>query len=773
MRQRLSLDGPWTLTFMPEGQESAEPAQHPDALAGMAARTIPATVPGTVEQALREAGLIADPFNDRHAFDLRPYEFYAWWFQRSFTVPPSLQGARYVLVFHGLDTIATVWLNGRELGHAANMLIPHRFDVTALLRREGENHLVVRLGSAVNAARRYPYPPVLHTSEDRLESVWLRKAPHMYGWDIMPRLVSAGLWRSVEVEALPATRLDGLYFWTAALSDPSPRLGVHVQVDTESADLDELSVQLTGVCGDHTFRETIPLEFVSTQTTIAIPDGRLWWPRDYGEPALYTIRAELLQRGTVCDTRTERIGLRQVQLERTQIGGTEGRFLFRVNGVPVQISGSNWVPLDALHSRDAARYDAALDLATDVNCRMLRCWGGNVYEDDRFFELCDERGILVWQDFAFACARYPQSDDFAAVVAEEARSVITRLRNHPCLAVWCGDNECDQAWLHGELQPDHNRLTREVLPRAVQTHDPHRPFVPSSPYAVPSVVASRSWDSAPEQHLWGPRNYFKSAFYSQNTANFIGEIGYHGCPNPGSLRRFLPAEHLWPWDNSSWRAHAVDHWHTRRRLYDRNELMVKQVHEFFGAVPSTLEEFTLASQIVQAEAVKFFIEHARQRWPVCSGLLWWNLIDGWPQISDAVVDYYFGKKLAYYYIRRVQQPLCVLAAEPEDWDLPLLVGNVGPEERRGRYRVRDVESGTEVLAGAFVATPNGNTRLGRLPLSRGDHRLFLLEWESEGRRGGNHYLAGSPPFSCDRYRETWLPHLAPLPPALPLAEIGR
>jgi len=222
------------------------------------------------------------------------------------------------------------------------MLIPHRFDVSALLRRDSENRLVVRLGSALNAARQYSYPPLLSSVEDRLESLWIRKAPHMYGWDITPRIVSAGLWRGVEVEAIPSTHLESLYFWTDALDAAGPHLGVQVHAGSESAGVDGLELRLTGTCGDHSFQQTLPLEFVSTQTSFPIPDGRLWWPRDYGEPALYTVRAELLEHGIVRDTRVERIGLRQARLERTEIGGPEGQFLFRINGVPIQITGSNW-----------------------------------------------------------------------------------------------------------------------------------------------------------------------------------------------------------------------------------------------------------------------------------------------------------------------------------------------------------------------------------------------------------------------------------------------
>jgi beta-mannosidase len=677
-------------------------------------------------------------------------------------------------VFDGLDTIATVWLNGQEVGQSDNMLISHRFDITDQLRHDGENALVVRLGSALREAQRYEYPPGLLSPDDRPESLWIRKAPHMYGWDILPRIVSAGIWRSVRLEAIPAVHIEDLYFWTDGITLDDPRLGVHIRASGTPHDFDTLSLRLRGVCGDSHFDHTQPLEFPQGRFVVTVPNGRLWWPRDYGDPWLYDVEAELLVGDAVVDRRTQRIGLRELRLDRTEAGGPDGRFRFVINGTSIQISGSNWVPLDAVHSRDIERVDAALALAADVNCRMLRGWGGNVYESDRFYDLCDEYGILVWQDFAFACARYPQTDEFAARVAREAASVITRLRNHASLAVWCGDNECDDNWVVGELRPEMNRLTREVLPRAVRTYDPYRPFVPSSPYIAPGITLNPTYSTQlPEQHLWGPRASFKSPFYSQHTAHFIGETGYHGCPSPSSLARFIPAEQLWPWDNPSWRAHAVEHWRRQRRDYDRNELMVNQVREFFGEVPATLAEFAMASQIVQAEALKFFIEHARLLWPSCSGILWWNLIDGWPQLSDAVVDYYFSKKLAYFYIRRMQQPLCLLMDEPDGWESTLSIGNVGRRERQGHYRVWDASDGSEILAGIFAAAANTNTVLGQVRASLGVPRLLIMEWESDDVHGASHYLMGNAPFDFARYRDRWLPKLAALHAGFSLAEIAR
>ena len=410
----------------------------------------------------------------------------------------------------------------------------------------------------------------------------------------------------------------------------------------------------------------------------------------------------------------------------------QSHFLFYVNGEPIQVHGTNWVPLDAFHSGDAERLEPAIALADDLGCNMIRCWGGNVYESERFFDLCDEKGILVWQDFAFACCRYPQEADFLARVRAEAEAVVKRLRNHAALAIWCGDNEIDMAYLSEGISPEHNRLTREVLPQVLQRLDPFRAFVPSSPYTPPAVVQHPDpWRATPEQHLWGPRGYFKSPFYIQHSAHFIGEIGYHGCPNVESIRRFISPEQVWPWqDNDEWQVHAVYHWNHHAIDRDRIQLMANQVRELFGCIPEDLETFALASQITQAEAKKFFIESTRARKWGTSGLLWWNVIDGWPQFSDAVVDYYFGKKLAYHYIWRSQRPVLVMLGEPGSGKyLPVIACNDTRQPAEVRFRVWDAESGETVAEGNIHLPPNQTWQAARIRTHASDQRLFLIEWE--------------------------------------------
>jgi beta-mannosidase len=614
----------------------------------------------------------------------------------------------------------------------------------------------------------------------------------------MPRAVSAGIWRSIRLEERPADAIEQLYFWTESVGPAGAVLGMRFQFRAAVRSLaSNLALRCRGalVGGEHTFEHVHPVEFVAGGCHINVPGVRLWWPHGYGEANLYDVTVQLLRDDQVIAERRERVGVRKLEVRRTADAppampprasaedgarvdvpmDPAGHFQFVVNGEPIMVKGSNWVPLDAYHSRDAGRMARALDLFADLGCNMVRCWGGNVYEDHVFFERCDALGLLVWQDFAFACCRYPQTDDFLAQVRREAETIVEKIRNHPSLALWCGDNEVDQAYVSSGLSPEQNRLTREVLPQVVHRCDPHRAYVPSSPYIGPTTAhAPEPFAAAPEQHLWGPRGYYKSPFYTDHRAAFIGEIGYHGCPNVSTIRQFISPEHLWPWQaNPEWQAHAVYHWlagDTMER--DRIALMANQVREMFGGIPDALAEFALASQVVQAEAVKFFIESTRQRKWQTSGILWWNVIDGWPQFSDAVVDYYYAPKLAYHYIRRVQPPICVMVGEPGSGKyLPVIVGNDSLRDADVRYLVW--EAGGETLAQGTLHVPaNQNRQAARIRHYASDHRLLLVEWQVNGEVFGNHALIGWPPFSLTQYR-AWLTHIAALPRAFDAEAVAQ
>ena len=254
-----------------------------------------------------------------------------------------------------------------------------------------------------------------------------------------------------------------------------------------------------------------------------------------------------------------------------------------------------------------------------------------------------------------------------------------------------------------------------------------------------------------EDHLWGPRDYYKSDFYANNLARFVSETGYHGCPSLDSLKKFITPEKVWPYgpDNDEWILHSSD----QSGNPDRMMLMERQVRQLFGEVPTDPENYILASQISQAEAKKFFIERMRVLRPRTTGIIWWNLLDGWPQTSDAIVDYYFDKKLAYSYVKRSQVPFILAAGELSNWHLPLYASNDTLTDYTGHYKVTDTQTGEVIKEGDFTAKANCPTLIDQIPVYYSEQKILIFEWEANGETGRNHYLCGFPPFSLAKYKE--------------------
>ena len=767
----ISLNGPWTLYYFPQGKYQIT---NPDQLKKLGLSPIEATVPGDAPLDLsRQGALPADLFFGENLRKLQPYELYEWWYQREFPTPAGVAGRRLELRFHAVDCLANYWLNGKKLGETADAMVEQSFDVTGRLNSAGPNQLTVRLGSPIveAAGKRYDPAYTIVAGKTNQEAIWIRRPAHSYGWDIMPRAVSAGLWRPVELVVHAEQEITDMYFTTLSAQPGRARLAISYELATDLALLPQLRLRVQGRCGESMFTYTHKVQFTAGRFEVEVPNPKLWWPRGYGDPNLYQVTTQLLQDDKVIASRDDTVGIRKLELIRTETTSLEkpGQFLFKVNGVPILIKGSNWVPGDAFHSRDAARYEKILALFIDLGCNFLRSWGGNVYEDNAFFDICDRNGIMVWQDFSMACAIYPQTPEFLEVMRQEAISVVRKLRNHPSLALWSGDNEVDMFYQFSGLDPAHNKITREILPQVVFQDDPYRPYLPSSPYMSPEVIATGNLKLMPEDHLWGPRDYFKSPFYTEHTAHFVSEIGYHGCPGLSSIKRFIDPQHLWPaTDNPQWVLHSTDWTGNPGRI----KLMFNQVQELFGAVPDNIEDFILASQISQAEATKFFVEMTRlDKWR-STGVVWWNVMDGWPQFSDAIVDYYFNKKLAYYYLRRVQEPICVMVDEPRNWRCRVVVGDDSRQDAAGHYRVWDADSGQTLLEGDYAVKANENLEVGQIPVFHSGKRLFLIEWTANGKKYANHYLQGTPPYSLSQYK-VWLSKIAALEDGFDAAGIGK
>ena len=737
--------------------------------------TIEAVVPGNVELDLMRAGELPDITVGNNIYALRKYEAYQWWYRRSFATPAREAGQRVELVFEGIDCIADVFVNGARAGHADNMFIAHRFDVTDYLRRDASNDLAVRIDSAVLEGRKHRPAPREHASRGNWESLSIRKAPHGYGWDIMPRVVSAGLWRGVYLEVVNPTRWSSVYWATQRIDAARRTARVLCDWDfaTDRCSVDDLRVRIAlRRNGQTAFEREYPVVGTHGRAWIDLKGADLWWPRGMGEAALYDATIELLDpAGTVLDVHSNRLGVRTIELRRTDITEPDnpGEFVFVVNHEKVFVKGTNWVPLDALHSRDAQHLAAAFDMIVDLNCNMIRCWGGNVYEDHAFFDLCDANGVMVWQDFAMACAIYPETGDFLRAIRLEAEAVVTKLRNHASLTLWSGNNEIDEAfqWCGIGLDPNTDRISREVLPEVARRLDPFRPYLPSSPYRGPELIRRHGEKRLePETHLWGPRTDFKGAFYTESLAHFVSETGYHGCPDPRSLRQMMDPEFVWPWqDNDQWLTKAVRPQPTDTNYNYRIPLMATQIQYLFQTVPDNLDDYARASQISQAEALKFFIERMRAgerrrtgKWRR-TGILWWNLRDGWPIISDAIVDYYNRKKLAYGYVRRVQTDVCVICGEATEGAHPIIVVNDTRQPVHGRLKVSDADTGRTLLETDFAVEPNGTAKAGAVAQATSP-AMWLLDWTLDGgASGANHYLAGPRPFSLRDYRR-WLGKLS-------------
>lgn len=783
----------WSLYY---GVQDQNAPQTPNELLKSKFKNISATVPGNVEIDLEREGIIEDPMIGTNVYDLRKYETYAWWYTRKFDEPKLENGERVELVFDGIDCIADIWLNNQLIASIDNMLVEHHYDVTDVLK--DKNTLYVHIKSTELEARNHLRNNFGVRYDQLGEAAAIRKAPHMFGWDIMPRLMSAGIWKDVKLEIIPETYFSSVYWVTKGVDVDLKKASMYIdwQFQTDKLLIDDLTISFElERDGNYILKREIPVTTTIAREPIwALEDVDLWWPRGFGEQALYNASIKIKDaNGTVIAENAQKIGIKTSKLILTPINTNDnpGDFHFEVNGEYIFIKGTNWVPLDALHSRDINHVDEAVGWLADLNVNMIRMWGGNVYESERFYNLCDENGIMVWHDFIFGCTTYPQNNEFKNKVKIEADKVIRRLRNHASIVLWAGNNENDVSldWggAQSHIDPNTDVISRQVLPLAVREWDPETPYLPSSPFISEEVfkIHNRiSQDLSPEMHLWGPRGFYKAPFYTENNAKFVSEIGYHGAPNMESLKKMMTPENVYPWEkeakasqedvvtvigevkkaetlvwNEEWQAKATMSSPNAYTNKERNFLMVNQIREVFGECPTELEDFVTASQIVQAEAKKYFIEFWRMNKGQRNGILWWNLRDGWPIVSDAIIDYYGGKKLAYKYIKNVQTDVCVMVGDIREGNTghPVVLVNDTRNKQKVEINIEDKDSGRTILSRIVEVEANGKLKVDELP-KVDKNELWIINYKVDGKTYNNHYLAYQPHIDLEVYLK-WLPFL--------------
>ncbi len=719
-------------------------------------------IPGDVHRALMASGRIEDPFYDRNEGKCAWVEEREWWYRLSFDGPlePLRTDERLLLVMHGLDTFATIWLNGEELGRHRNMFREAVFDVSGRVRAGEPNTLALCFERPLDHAS----PGAPYQWGRNPERAAMRKAQFGFGWDWAPRLPTIGIWRPVELRRERRAAIRGVHFYTLEIERLGNRAMVAVRVEVERFATDgPLSATIAlapAPRGEPVAEQVIALEgdVLSATAYLSVDAPRLWWTHDLGEPALYDLRVSLGDSTYLAHHRS-RVGIRTLGLDQSPDPAERGTRFFRfvLNGVPIFARGANWVPAESfVGAIEKERYEELLGAAREANMNMLRVWGGGIYEHDAFYDLCDEKGLLVWQDFMFACATYPEEPpQFVAEVDAEARYQVRRLRGHPCLALWCGNNE--NQWLHDRAfwhDPDAkvpgSLFYDEVLPRAVAELDGRTPYWPGSPYGG-SDHNAREEGNVHDWEVWHgnfPRRFGERprtdptpenvSFlrYAEDTGRFISEFGMHAAPVYETLRRVIPPEQLYHHSPS------MDH-HNKDDPKNKGDNLMLAV----TGLPEGLEEYIDFSMIAQAEGLKFGIEHFRRRKPHCSGTLFWQLNDCWPVLGWSVLDYYGFAKAGYYYVRRAYAPVLASFKELEGGGVELWITNDTLGEVEGNVTVR-----LRTFAGAIVweenfrahAAANSSRPIGRWEkgeLGGGPDRYLSVRSANGAFRSNRHFFA--------------------------------
>ena len=611
--------------------------------------TLSATVPGCVHTDLLAADLIPDPYHGTNELDLQWIGENEWRYGCTFEVPAEiLTQAHLELVCEGLDTVASVELNGHLIGRAEDMHIAYRFDAKPYVR-EGTNDLSITFHAALD----YAYEQVerlghLPNSSYPHPFNFIRKMACNFGWDWGPTLITAGIWRPIYLEAWGVARLASVRPLVLSADKEQAVLEVHADIEGETQGL-TLDVTLTDPTGNTLTENGWE---GSTPLTLNVSNPQLWFPRGYGERPLYGLEVNLKQGDTVLDTWQHPIGLRQVRLN-TDADEIGSNFSLEVNGIPVFCKGANWIPDDCFVTRvTPERYRERITQAADAGMNTLRVWGGGLYEQAAFYETCDELGLLVWQDFPFACALYPEEEPFRSLVETEARQQLARLAKHPSLVLWNGNNE--NLWGYFDWESEGKRWREwaegrswgagfyfDLLPKLVSELDPSRPYAPGSPYSGSMDIHPLNDDHG-TKHMWDVWNRRDYTVYRDYIPRFAAEFGFQAPPNFATLGQSIPEGERQP-DSAAMLHH--------QKAENGNGKLQRGLDHHFN-VPATFSDWHFATQLNQARALQLGIEWFRAHTPRCVGTLYWQLNDCWPVTSWAAVDGYGRKKLLWYATKR-------------------------------------------------------------------------------------------------------------------------
>jgi beta-mannosidase len=638
----------------------------------------PATVPGSVHTDLLASKQIEDPLYRDNEMKQQWIGKADWDYENTFDVSAAtLQRQHLELVFKGLDTYADVTLNGQAILHTDNMFREWRAEVKPLLKASG-NRLLIHFRSPLNEVadlpKKYGYNLFAINDEQAMGYVgdkgpvlspYTRKAPYHYGWDWGPRFVGAGIWQPVQLEGWDAAKITDFHVVQRQLSAQAAQLSLVVAYEgaTAASGPATLVLETTGPDGQPGPRleQAVTLQPNRHEVTadLQLASPKLWYPAGYGAQPLYSFKARLLQNSQPVGEASTRIGLRTLALRREKDAYGKS-FEFVVNGIPIFAKGVNWIPADIFQTRVTnPRYHKLLQAAKDCNMNMVRVWGGGIYENQYFYDTCDELGLLVWQDFLFACSFYPGDEVFNNNVREELTYQVRRLRDHPSIAIWVGNNENEVAWQQWgvpekmgnhklEVWSNYLKLYRDLIPTVLKNEDPSRPYVSSSPSSdFEDMAGSQTTGDMHYWDVWGGTAPISD--YEKQTPRFMSEYGFQSFPELKSVQQFTVAA-----DQDI--ASPVMKEHQRSAVGNPRltEYLLRDYKQ-----PKDFASFLYVSQVLQAQAIKLSAEHLRRNRPRTMGSMYWQLDDCWGVASWSSIDYYGRWKALQYYAKRFYSPVLV------------------------------------------------------------------------------------------------------------------
>lgn len=636
-----------------------------------------AKVPGTVHQDLLNHNRIPNPFYGMNEDAVQWVENEDWMYRTSFVVDEhQLSRDAAVLEMDGLDTYADVFLNGALILRSDNMFVGHKIVVKPVLRK-GVNQLLVRFRSPVKEVlpqlqtNGFDYPASNDHSPWRT-SVYTRKAPYSYGWDWGIRLATCGIWRPMRLVFSDVARIEDYYVCQEAVTQAKADVDNRLEINNVTSNTVSALLKVDYRYSDSDTKEIKKqIELRPGANTVSLPvsieNPHLWMPNGWGEPSLYKFTASLSVDGVEIAKQERNVGLRTVRvvMDDDEHGKS---FYFVVNGKPMFAKGANFIPDDALLPNvTQERYKRIFEDVKAANMNMLRVWGGGIYEDDEFYDEADRNGILIWQDFIFACSSYPHDPLFVGRVESEAEYNIKRLRGHASLAMWCGNNEIYEAMRYwgwqrkysaeafAEMERGYNVLFREVLPQMVERLDGTRFYMHSSPYEA-NWGRPNSWKTG-DSHNWGTwhgRKPFES--FDTDVPRFMSEYGFQAFPEMKTIRTFAE-EKDFELESPVMNAH---------QKADIGNALIRQTMRLYYMVPEKFEDLVYVGLVLQGQGIRHGIEAHRRNRPYCMGSLFWQLNDSWPVVSWSGIDYYGNWKALMYQSKRAFAPILINAIKEGD-----------------------------------------------------------------------------------------------------------